>query len=206
MPPNQGQPAGGQDPYAFIMQDAPKQKRSLLPSGNSRKQRLLYGFGLLGVLGIFGIILMIIFTSGGSSMATMVEIAQTQNEIIRVTNTANTQIKGASTLAFDQNTLLTITSDQKTTLAYISDFQKVPDAKTLALKTDSNTDTQLKEASQSSRYDETFATILVKQLTDYQAELNDAFKGTSDPAQRELLKTLYDHVTVLLKSQSPTTN
>lgn len=208
MPPNQTTPPqGGHDQYAFIMADQPKQRPSFLPSGNApKKQRILYGLGLLGVLVVFGIILTLIFTAGGGNSQPLVGLAQSQNEIIRVANLGSREVKGASTLAFAQNTILTLTTDQQATLALIAKSSKAPDAKQLALTQDSATDAKLQQAVQASRFDETFQQTLVQELTDYRNQINDAYKGTNSNSQKTALKQMYDHVTILLKGQAPATN
>lgn len=205
MPPNQQTPAGGHDPYAFIMADAPKQKRAFIPQPKTPKQKLLMGVGLLGVLFLFGIIFTLIFTSGGGATDNMLKIAQTQNEIVRVSDLAIRDLKSAPVLAFAQNTSLTVASDQRKNVAYISEFRKAPAAKELALGQNSQITSKLETASQAGRYDETFYDLMYDELLDYRNQLSETFK-TASPKQKELLNGFYNNVNTLLKNQEPPTN
>lgn len=198
-------PQSGPNPYDFITQSPQKPKKSILPQGNSPKQRGIFaailGFGLL----ILGIVFFFILTGGGPSMQPMIELAQTQNEILRITDGASRDIKSADVAEFNQNANLTLRSDQQQTVAYIAKVEKAPNAKVLALKQSSSTDAKLKEAAAAGRYDETYQGILYNQLKAYQGEIQTVYKSASGAQQKELLQKLYNNATTLLKNQKPPT-
>ncbi len=205
MPPNQPvpPPVGGSNQYDFIMQDPQKPKRSLLPSGASRKQRLIVGgLGLGGVLTLFIIILVVIFSIGGSNAQPMIELAQTQNEIARISNAGTTKARSPATLNFAQNAYLTTTTGQQQTLAYLQkEMDQKINTKQLAATQSASTDETLKNAEQAGTYDTVLYTILYQQLTAYRDRLTTTYQGASGAKQKELLKKLYDSVVTLLKNQ-----
>lgn len=196
-------PQNGENPYDFITQTSHRPKRGVLPQGNSPKQRGIYaaviGFALL----VLGVIFFVIMSSGGSSMQPMIELAQTQNEIIRITDAASREIKSSDVAEFSQNTNIALRSDQQQTIAYITKTEKAPNAKVLAFKQSSSTDAKLKEATAAGQYDQVYQGILYNQLKAYQSEVESTYKTASGAQQKALLQKLYNSVTTLLKNQTP---
>lgn len=195
------------DPYAFITQAPPKQKKPLIPQPDSPKRKILLAAGLAGILVFFGIVFILIFSSGGANTEPLTSLAQTQNEIIRVSNLAGNEVKSASTADFTQNTYTSMVSAQNQTLEYIATLQgKAPPAKQLVLKQSSKTDEAFKKASQAGQFDEVVDTTLYTQLKAYQSEVSQVYEASGNAKTKALMKSLYDSVTTLLKNQpAPTT-
>jgi hypothetical protein len=198
-------PDAGHDPYDFIMQGTPKPKRSLIPTGGSpTKRKIILGAGLFAILAFFAIVFILIFTSGGGSSQSTLELAQSQNEIIRITGPASTRdITSTDVAQFAQNTNTSMVSAQKQTLDYIVKSRKVPDAKELGLKQSGSTDSKLKTAKEAGQYDEVFYSILYQQLVAYKAQVEQDYKEATGKQQKALLQKLYNDVNTLLKNQTP---
>ncbi len=196
-----------EDPYAFITQAPPKQKKPFIPQPDSPKRKILLAAGLFGVLVFFGIVFLLIFSSGGANTEPLISIAQTQNEIIRISTIASPDIKSAATADFNQSTHTSTVSARKQTLDYIASLKgKAPPAKELALKQSSKTDEALKTANQSGNFDQVVDATLYNQLKAYQAEVAKVYESSGSAKTKALMKSLYDGITTLLKNQTaPTT-
>lgn len=202
-------PGAGHDPYAFIMQGTPKPKKSLIPTGGSpTKRKIILGAGLVALLAFFAIVFLLIFTSGGGSSQSTLELAQAQNELIRITGPASArEITSADIAQLAQNTNTSMTSAQKQTLEYLIKSRKLPDAKELGMKQSSKTDSQLKTAKEAGQYDDVFYGILYKQLVAYKTQVETDYKAATGTQQKALLQKLYNDVNTLLKNQTaPATN
>lgn len=199
-------PAGGENPYDFILAGPPKPKKKLIPGGDgSFKQRIILvigaAFGLMLILYvIFGLIL------GGSGSTGLVNIAQQQSEIIRISTAGSTQVRDAPTANFTQNVLLTTTSAQQQTISFLDKNGKKLKEKDLGLLKSSKTDQDLATAEQNGKYDSALLEVLVAQLKDYQASLSDNFKSSGSQKQKVLVESFYKQVTDLLANQPPAAN
>lgn len=196
---DQNQP--GHDPYAFIMNDAPKAKPKILPQPNSRKQRLLLaggGFVVLFFVLVFG--LMLLSSLRGNATKQLLEVARTQNEIIRVSGLGIKNARSGPTQAFAQSTSLSVTSSQKEIVDYLAKQGVKTKSKDLATAQNSKTDATLEAAQQAGKYDEVFVATLKKELAGYQVELKTAFEKTDNPTQKKMLQDSFKQVTILLEN------
>ena len=196
----------GQNPYDFILSgnQQPKQGR-IFKSGGSKKQRLILVIGGgLALFAIFGIILLLIFSSGSSDLDKTLAIAQSQNEIIRISQDGQKNARSYKTQTFNETVNITITSAQNETIAYLSKNRKKPKEKTLAATANAKTTNDLKSALQAGRYDEFLTATLIKSLQSYQGQLNDTYQATGNPALKKLLKQQFDQSVILLKNQEVT--
>ena len=200
-------PYSGDSQYDFILSGNQKAKKSLLPKGNSPKQRILYavGGGILAVILIMVIFALVFGNSGGSTLA-LETIAQTQTELIRVSTAGATESRDVAVQGFAESIALTTTTGQQQTLSYLSAHKHKMDAKHLALGRNVKTDAALKSASEAGHYDEQLATELNQELTSYRDQLSKAYKEASSSTQKQLIQQLFNQVTVLLKNQPVVTS
>jgi len=204
MEPNQPQ---GHDPYAFIMDTSHKPKRNLLPNQNSPKQRLLVvggGFVVLLVLLMIGFAIFSSTRSSGTKQ--LLGIAQTQNEIIRVSQIGVKDSRDSTTQAFSQSVSLSLTSSQKEVTDYLAKQGVKTKPKDLALKKSSATDATLETAGQASQFDQVFMATLTKQLTAYQKEVKTAYDQASNATLKKILQDSFNQVNTLLKNTQPATS
>ena len=198
IPPNN---PGGDNQYDFIMNGKQAPKKSILPSGNSRKQRIiLIVGGALAFFAIFAIVLALIFSSGGEDTKALLGLAQTQTEITRVSADGTTKARSAATQNFTQTVTTTMTTAQQQTIEVLAKKTKV-DEKKLVLGRSTKTDTALTSAQQAGRYDEELTATLTKALASYKTEISQAATKTTTKSQKELLQKLYTQVEALIKNQ-----
>jgi FlaG/FlaF family flagellin (archaellin) len=191
MPPNQP----GQ--YDFILGSDQQPKRGIDFSQNKGAR-----FAVIAVIVIIVIILAMVISSflGKESKAQgqrLLEVAQAQTEIIRVTALGTKQeAKDLKTRNFALNTQLSVETSQiqvKKSLAAHGMGEKSISKKLGATK-NAKTDAALKEATQNNRFDETFKTLLAKQLSDYQKLLKTASGSAKTKTEKNTLNTAYTNV------------
>jgi hypothetical protein len=193
MPPNQP------NPYDFIMNNNQPPKRGFT-FGNTMGARI----AVVAFLVILLIIIVFIANSfiGKNDKAQTVrltEVAQAQSEIIRVSTLADKDAKTTATRNFAMNTRLSVQTSQQEIRGPLSKHGVNSKSlnKQLTASKNSKTDTALVEASKNNRYDETFTTIMNKQLADYQTLLKAAHdNGTA--SEKKVLQAAFDNVRVLI--------
>ncbi len=175
--------------YDFILNSQSAPKRSILQNmGGSKKQRILV-FAVGGALLLLLVILLWSLLFGGKKEPALLEIAQTQSELMRVSQLGGQKASSSSAKALAVNTELTITSQQKTILEQLKKQKQKTNAKVLAAKKNSKTDEVLSQASTNNRFDEVFAQTIQSELVDYQKLLRSAHDASSNQA----LRNIYDN-------------
>lgn len=199
--------SGGDSQFDFILNGNQKPKKSLLPKGGNRKQRLLVALGIgAGVIVLLIIIVSLLLSSGNTSTKSLISIAQTQNEIVRISSTGSQKAKSKAAANFAITVADSTATGQAATTKYLTSKKvKIP-PKTLAMGQNPQTDAALKSAQTAGRYDEELISTLQKSLLAYQSEVGTAYKATNSASQKALLKQLFDQVTILLKNQPTATN
>ena len=205
-PPPADVPPAQQGPnYNFIMEPPKPERRSLLPtnSGPAIRIALILG-GVLVVFVIFAVIKSLLFSSGGNKQA-LITVAQDQQAIIHIVTNATTGTQGqqpavlsASNQSFAITTQLKINSAQTQLLTYLKANHVKASTKVLGLKVDAATDQQLSAAAANSTYDSTFQQVMQAKLNDYQSALDAAYKQTSGPNGRKLIKQEFQGAQLLL--------
>jgi len=197
------------NPYDFIMNpNAPTPKK---PLGLGGKNAFFVKIGLIVggviVLMVGAAIAINLLTGSKTNTADLLDIAQTQQEIIRISTQASSG-SGARDQAlknFAKNTELSVTTQQLKTLSYLSSQGVKPKAKDLALKQSAETTKQLANAVQTSTFDSAYRQIIATNLDSYASDLQKYYNNSSNTTVRKLLKQDYEQ-TQLLKAQLPTSS
>lgn len=128
----------------------------------------------------------------------LTEIAQAQSEIIRVSSIAKDKGRSDQTRNFAVNTSFSVTSSQrdiKKALVGRGVGEKSINKRLTASK-NPKTDALLNEATKNNRFDETFETIMTKQLSDYQILLQAAYQS-SDATEKKTLEKAFQNAALL---------
>ncbi|HTH72616.1 MAG TPA: hypothetical protein VL737_04620 [Candidatus Pristimantibacillus sp.] len=188
--------------FDFIMNPQKAPKKSMLAGGpgggNPFVKQIMFLIGG-AVLLMIVIALGINFIFGGKTdMGAILSIAQTEQEIVRVSlaskDATDQSVKNAAV-----NTELTVGSHQQAWLKFLASHRTKTDAKLLALKRDNTTDAKFTAAQQTSTFNSTFANTMRSQLEAYAEQLKSAYDGASNKQERQMLKDQYGHVQLLLK-------
>jgi hypothetical protein len=190
-------PTGPSNPYDFL-HDSPKPKKSLLPSGNSKIQRIVIALIGAVLLIIIVVVVMSILSGPGKSVVNdMVLAAQQQQELIRIAEIGEKDATTPDTKNFVVSTRLTLESDKIRLHAIVNKSQKLDD-KLLAQGKDSNSDKTLTTAKQTNRFDEVFTELLKKELREYQQTLKRVHDASSNKSNKAVLAEQFQHVGLLI--------
>lgn len=187
------------DPYAFITNSPTNRKPSIFNNG-SKKVRILIVAGVFLLVLIIGIIFMSILGSGSKAHnAQLLELGQSQAEIIRISAMAQEKSKSLDTKNYALTVKLSVTSSQNDVNKIITSggVSQKELSKKLTQSKNSQTDQLLNEALKNNRFDETFKQIMNTQLGNYQKQLQTVF-NSSTKKQKTTLKLAYDQASVLL--------
>lgn len=192
------------DPYGFIMNSPSKPHRNIGPTGTAGRVALVAG-GLI-VLIILGIIVSALLSSGDKAQTQrLVEVAQRQTEIIRLSAQADKKTKVLSTRSFALTTRVSMESSQKDVtdlLAKRGVKEKSLNAQLTGAK-NAKSDAALVEAEKNNRFDETFIEIINNELTNYQ-KLLEAANQSANKSEKEVLKKSFAGATTLLAKPAAT--
>lgn len=188
--------------YDFIMNPGQKPGKSLLPGGNGMQQRIIVAAGGLVLLVVIALIVMSLLSSGGKEdRAQLVKIAQTQAEIIRVSQLGNERARQAASKNLAITTDLSLRSDQaELTAALAKQGIKISEADLVGGK-NTKTDTALTAAEQSNQFDTVFAQTLRAQLTNYQKQLSQAYEAATSKALKTVLEKQFNNAVRLAGNQ-----
>lgn len=196
------QPAGHTpgNNYDFIM-SASKPPKAPIGGGITKDPLIMkllliiggaVGFMIIAAVGVN------LFLSSKTNLDDLVAIAQTEQEVVRVSvegKNANSQpIKNAA-----MSTQLSVKSQQQAWLTFLQKYRRKVKAEELALKKSTKTDQQLTAAQQTSTFDTTYTTVMRSQLDAYAAQLKQAYSGATNKQERTLLNSQYQGVQLLLK-------
>lgn len=196
------------NPYDFIMNPgtpAPK-NRVPLPGANSKNAFLFkIGFIVGGVI-ILMIILAIVvnlLSSGKSSTEEFRSLAQTQQEVLRISEEGNRDARAQSVKNAAKNINLSVTTQQLKTLDYLAARDVKMKDKELALKADAEATKKLEAANQTSTFDSVFLQIMRQTLETYGNELVTLYNSSSNSEAKKILKEDVEQTRLLLE-QLPT--
>lgn len=186
------------NPYDFL-NDPVKQKRSILPAGNSKKQRIIVvviGVVLLLIIGI--LLFSILSSSGANPKADLLSVEQQQVELIRVADIAIQKANQSDAKNFAITSKYTITSQQNQIQAIAKKAGVKTTPKLLQAGKNTKTDTALTTAEQNNQFDQTFDILYKTQLLSYRRALEKVRLQLGNKKNQEILKTYEQQIMVLV--------
>lgn len=194
------------NPYDFIMNPGTPAPKKIVPTIPNNKNGFIIKLALI----IGGAIVLIIGLMIGSSLLSkdttgttdLTAIAQTQNELVRVTVDGTSNARDQAVRNFAVNSNLSLSTQQVKLLSYLGSKGTKLNSKQLKLKENDNTTKQLLQAKQTSTYDAAFLQIMQTSLDSYANDLQKLYQTASSATVKSLLKADYEQ-TQLLKSQMP---
>lgn len=191
-------PTGGpNNPYDFL-NDPVKQKRSFVPSGGSKKQRLIIvgaGVLLLIILGL--IFLSILGSSNKGPKDDLLSLAQQQTEIIRIATLGQQKANQPETKSLAVTAEYTVMSQQAEIQSLAKKAGVKVGQKELNAGKDTKTDATLTTAEQNNQFDATFTALLKTQLLAYRRRLEKVRTEVSSKKTIQVLNA-YDAQIALL--------
>lgn len=198
MPPNQAPSPGQQnpyqqspqDPYAFIMNNEPPKKGNGFNfSNNSMAVRIaVVVFGLMLLIIAFTVINSFISRSSNAQTDRLIEVAQAQTEIMRVSRIAEDDASDLKTRTYAYNVSLSTDSSLRQVKSLLQKRGKNEKslAKTLGAGKNAKTDAALEEAKKNNRFDDTFLALMNNEIVDYQKLIQAAYESGNNTEKKTL--------------------
>ncbi len=121
----------------------------------------------------------ILGSSSDAQKQRLIELAQSQTEIVRVSTAAATKANSSDTKAIAYTNKISVQSALNQTTAQLSKYNVKSDGKLLGQGKNAETDKLLADAASNNRYDETYKKILAEQLSNYQKLLQNTFESSN---------------------------
>lgn len=192
-------PYAPNDPYRFIMEPPKPQKPKGTGLGGNpfiMKNVFFLGAGVIVMIAVA--IVVNIFFGNKTNFQDIIDIAATEQELIRVSgkgvNASDQSIKNAAI-----TTQATITTEQQEWTTYLAKLGKKATPQQLALKKKAGTDTQLTQAQATSTFDLKFSQIMRSELQAYASQLKVTYSKATGKQEKALLEKHYAHVVLLLE-------
>lgn len=197
MPPNQTPGPGQQnpyqqspqDPYAFIMNNEPPKRNGFNFNNNSMAVRIaVVVIGLMLLIIAFTTINSFISRSANAQTDRLIEVAQAQTEIMRVSRVAEDDATDLKTRTYAYNVSLSTDSSLRQVKSLLQKRGKSEKslAKTLAAGKNTKTDAALEEARKNNRFDDTFLTLMNNEIVDYQKLIQAAYENGNNTEKKTL--------------------
>lgn len=188
----------GHNPYEFIIAPTTKPKRSGFGGSPNSAIKLLLMVAGIGILVVILGAIVVSLLPKSTPTQSLTDIAQQQQELMRVANQAEAQAAGESARGLAYTIDLSIGTNQTQLLSYLAKHGTKLSTKQLGLKQNSSTDTTLSAALASSTYDSTFEKVMASQLQEYLSTLQQTYKTTTKPDLQQIIRACYSAGTKLL--------
>lgn len=190
--------------FDFIMNPQQPSKKSLVPLPTDPKMKLIF-MVIGGGLGLILLLLLFfgIFGGGNDSADGLVEVAQQQNEIIRVSEIGS---KDATTSEAKKLAALVnsaIATDRTKTIDYLGKNGKKLSSKDLSLKQDAETDSELSTAKQNGRFDEVYIQMTLDYLEKYQQNLEAVYPSLGEQG-KAIIKQANENAVLIIQGTQAT--
>lgn len=194
------------NPYDFILNpEKPKRVRKFGFGGSNLFKTIAIILGSAFILMLIATIAVNLLAPKTLKKEDVISVAQTQHELIRVTNEAAGSAVQQVTKNLATTVQYTITTQQQATLKLLSTKGVTVEKKQLELKQNADTDQQFTTATSTSTFDTVFTQIIEKQLNSYASNLKQLYEqGGASKSERDLFAKQHTEVQLLI-SQIPYT-
>lgn len=189
--------------YEFIMNTGNTPKKPFLDiNGVSKfKKILIFSAGLLILIMLISIVFSFLNSAGSAQKDKLLEIAQTQQEIIRISESAGEKI-GDRNLLYKANSVgLTVSSSQQEIIAALAARGEKKVDKRLAAGLNPQNDAVLLEGEQNGNFDETYRALLRQQLNNYGLQLQAAHEG-STKSEKQTIEKAFSQLEILIEKET----
>ena len=195
------------NPYDFILNpEKPKKMGKFRPGGNNNLfKTVAIILGSTFILMLIATVALNFFAPKTLKKEDVIGLAQTQQELIRVTNEASGSAVQQATQNLAATVQYTITTQQQATLKLLAAKGVNVDKKQLELKQNADTDQKLTTATSTSTFDTVFTQIMENQLNSYASNLKQLYEqAAAGKTESELFAKQHTEVQLLI-SQIPYT-
>jgi len=191
--------ADANDPYGFIMNpEKPSRNPLNFGGGNSMLSRLLIvGAGAVLLIIIFAVGISMLSSSSNAQNEKLLAVAQTQKEILRISQTTDGKISNGELNDIVANASISIQSSLGDFTSALAERGKKVKDKDLAGGQNPKNDEVLTQAEQNSQFDKAYKELLLKQLNDYQIQL-EAAHGSANDDEKLIIANAYEQSKLLI--------
>lgn len=200
-PQSAPQPQG--NPYDFILNPQKPKKTFIGLKGFGRTIALIIGGTILVM--IIAVLAINAFAPKKISKGDMLSLAQSQTELLRLTEQGKSGATQQITRNFSTTINTTLLTQQQQTIGLLSKNGAKVNPKELALKQNATSDQKLASAKATSTYDKAFTGIVQNELQSYSNLLKQLASKASTQEESNRLGDYYQQSQMLL-SQIPYTN
>lgn len=198
MPPVQVSNKQTENPYDFIVNEAPKpQKPSLLSNQTSFKQRLIVILGG-GIVLIIVIIIIASILSPKPKTAGLLSIAQQQSTLITLAYLGEKTAAQQITKDLATNVSLSLTSGRLSLVTYLEATGSKLTSASLLTTQSITLSTEL-TATPANNFDSEYVQLTQTQLINYVSALKQVFSSSDPASQKIIISNLYAGAILLLK-------
>lgn len=188
-----------QNPYDFFMQQPDAAKKPPFGASGSPLQKALFIGGLLIVLLIILAVIMAMASGSKKDTTPLLSVAQSQQEIIRVSGDASKELRSVELQNFAVTSEVSMITAQRELLAHMDKVGGRPENKLLALGKKSQTDQALSAALAANTYDSTFRSSMTSEFQLYATNLQKASAAATTKSERDLLQKQLSEAELLFK-------
>ncbi|MBW3568808.1 hypothetical protein KY385_01635 [Candidatus Parcubacteria bacterium] len=191
--------------YEFIMNPQKPPKKPLLDLGNAStlKRAMFAGGALIVLIILVSTVFSFLNSAGSDHRDRLLEIAQTQHEIIRVAESAEEKIGDRDLLFKVNNIQLTMRSSQLELIGALAGRGLKKVEKKLEASQNAESDALLVQGEQSGKFDETYQALLDQQLNNYRLQLQAAYES-SNASEKQIIETAFGQIDLLLDKPEST--
>lgn len=153
----------------------------------------------LTLLILFGVLFSALLSTP-STKEQYLEIAQRQQEIIRIAEEGQDISRNREVSSIAVTTKSTISSSQLRTIQAIEQDGEKASKSELEARESSQTTSRLNTARQANRFDQVFIEILVQEISAYQQALERTYDRSNSQSARTMLQEMYENAAILLQS------
>lgn len=192
-----------QSEYDFILNpDQPKRPPLFNFSGESTlRKALILGGGFVILIILISVAFSFLNSAGSAHREKLIEIAQSQTEIARISTSAQEKISNRDLLYKSINVQYSVNSSSKEIIAAIGKRGGKADDKKLAAGQNPENDAALVKGEEDGKFDETYEALLKQQLENYKIQLQSAYDSANDE-EKAILESAFEQIDLLLKTPS----
>jgi len=208
MDPNNQYPGSPQgNPYEFILNPSQPPKKKLGGLFGGGNKLVMVAAAIVGGALVIMIVLTILLNALAPkkiSTQDLIGIAQTQTELLRISQTASRTAVQQVTRNLATTVEYTMGTQRKQTLDVLAQNKVEVSEKELALKQNATTDQRFSNAKVTSTFDKTYTEIIQDELDSYATTLKNLSSVSATQKERDRMSDYYRQVQLLI-SQIPYT-
>lgn len=196
-----GQGSGNEGEYDFIMNPDQPSKQPLMFVPNSTLGRtMIFAVGIIFLIILIAVGFSLLNASANKQKDNLLEVAQTQSEIIRVIELGNENVFDASLEAQSKTLKTVVVTSQQEILAALSARGKTANDKDLAKAQNSENDSLIENGLNSGRHDQVFTEVLTELLGKYAVQLETVYDNGSS-SEQSLSTDAYQQINIVFLNQ-----